>query len=148
MIRKEELLEAGKSLGVNLMPAGIINEDALIGTIARKRKGHVSADTFTYVYPAGSFPDYFSSMIRIRRGYRQLEAQFPSLFPRTRVPLISKVKQPHFSPAEKLAYDVARYVVRHAANVALSILPDSSAAFWDGPQSTKQPLPSKAVYTG
>jgi len=80
MIKRDELLELAHRHSVDLMPTDIIHDDALVGAIARVEKKFIAANTYAKVYPVSTIGDYVNLMMRLRKGYIQLEEKYPELF--------------------------------------------------------------------
>ena len=80
MINYPKLRGLATNMGISLLPPGVINEDALIGAIARVNNSFAKADTYAEIIPTTTLREYFELNKRLRRGYQQLENLFPELF--------------------------------------------------------------------
>ena len=140
MVKTDELLVLAKSIGIHLMPEEIIHEEALIGAIARSSERFAKADTYATTYPISTLSDYYHNMLRVKRGYLQLESLYPDLFydSRTRgMDSLSLAGLPRRIRQNGLLYYISRAVVKIAVHCSLRVYGAEQSTVWREISTTK-----------
>ena len=139
MIRKDILMGLSKKFLASLLPPDIINDDALIGAFARHHQKFVKTDTYAKTYPVTNLRDHIESILRVKRGYNQLEIKYPYLFRDGKTLSCEENTEDKLGQlySTSIAYTGIHSITKVLVNLICTISSQKQNVVWKEPKSAK-----------